>query len=126
METKSKGTISQPRLYIMDTKIFKNMDEYEDDTNVITKSDIKIQEPSMYRVLLHNDDYTPMEFVVDILESVFNMRNPHATQIMMDVHQKGIGVCGVYTYEIAETKVAIVTESARKEEYPLKCTMEQD
>ena len=109
----------------MGKKFFTNTDDYEDDTNVLTKSDVKIQEPSMYRVLLHNDDYTPMDFVVDILESVFNMKHPQATQIMMDVHQKGIGVCGFYTYEIAETKVAIVTESARKEEYPLKCTMEQ-
>jgi ATP-dependent Clp protease adaptor protein ClpS len=109
----------------MGKKIFKDTDEYDDETSVVTKSDVKIQEPSMYRVLLHNDDYTPMDFVVDILESVFSMKHPQATQIMMDVHQKGIGICGVYTYEIAETKVAIVTESARKEEHPLKCTMEQ-
>ena len=109
----------------MGKKISKDIEEYDEETNVITKSDVKIQEPSMYRVLLHNDDYTPMDFVVDILESVFNMKQSQATQIMMDVHQKGIGVCGVYTYEIAETKVAVVAESARKEEYPLKCTMEQ-
>lgn len=80
----------------------------------------------MYRVLLHNDDYTTMEFVVEILMVVFNKSVESATEIMLNVHRKGIGVCGVYTHEIAETKVETVSRLAQENGFPLKCTMEEE
>lgn len=85
----------------------------------------EVREPRRYKVLLHNDDYTTMEFVVFVLKVIFNKNEAEATHIMLTVHEKGIGVCGVYTSEIAETKVALVHKMARKEGYPLKCTMEE-
>lgn len=95
--------------------------------NVEFESGIKdeVREPRRYKVLLHNDDYTTMEFVVFVLKVVFNKNEAEATHIMLTVHEKGMGVCGVYTTEIAETKVALVHKMARKEGYPLKCTMEE-
>ena len=86
----------------------------------------KVKKPSMYNVLLINDDYTPMEFVVYILETVFNKKEEEATQIMLHVHQKGVGICGVYSYEVAETKVTQVMNFAKKNEHPLQCTLEKD
>ncbi|WP_291318621.1 ATP-dependent Clp protease adapter ClpS [Desulfonatronospira sp.] len=83
------------------------------------------KEPQRYKVLLHNDDYTTMEFVVHVLQKVFQKSESEAMQIMLNVHKNGTGVCGIYTGEIAETKVAMVTSMARKEGYPLKCTMEE-
>jgi ATP-dependent Clp protease adaptor protein ClpS len=80
----------------------------------------------MYKVLLFNDDYTPMEFVVYVLERFFNMSREEATRVMLHVHQKGVGVCGVFTYEVAETKVALVLDLARKNEHPLQCSMEKE
>jgi ATP-dependent Clp protease adaptor protein ClpS len=85
----------------------------------------KVKEPPFYKVLLHNDDYTSMEFVVLLLEKVFSKSTPEATRIMLNVHQQGIGVAGVYPKEIAETKVAIVHDLAQKNEYPLRCSMER-
>jgi ATP-dependent Clp protease adaptor protein ClpS len=85
----------------------------------------KLKEPPLYRVVLLNDDYTPMEFVVDILESVFGMERTRATQVMLEVHTKGKGVCGVYNFEIAETKVAQVMGIAKQHQHPLLCTMEE-
>lgn len=85
----------------------------------------RLQEPPRYRVVLLNDDYTPMEFVVDILVTVFGMERTRATQVMLEVHTKGKGVCGVYNYEIAETKVAQVMGLARQHQHPLLCTMEE-
>ncbi len=85
----------------------------------------KIKEPPMYRVVLINDDYTPMEFVVDILQSIFGMERTQATQVMLEVHTKGKGVCGVYNFEIAETKVAQVMGIAKQHQHPLLCTMEE-
>ena len=85
----------------------------------------KVKRPPLYRVVLINDDYTPMEFVVDILESVFGMERTRATQVMLEVHTKGKGVCGVYNYEIAETKVAQVMGIAKQLQHPLLCTMEE-
>ena len=85
----------------------------------------KIKQPPLYRVVLINDDFTPMEFVVEILESVFGMERTRATQVMLEVHTKGKGVCGVYSYEIAETKVAQVTSIAQQQQHPLLCTMEE-
>ena len=85
----------------------------------------KVKQPPLYRVVLINDDYTPMEFVVDILESVFGMERTRATQVMLEVHTKGKGVCGLYNFEIAETKVAQVMSLARQHQHPLLCTMEE-
>src|SRR6056297_2768327 len=85
----------------------------------------ELREPTRYKVLLHNDDYTSMEFVVYVLKSVFSKSEAEAIQIMLNVHRKGTGVCGVYTAEVAETKVALVRQLAKKEGNPLKCTMEE-
>lgn len=85
----------------------------------------KLKRPPLYRVILVNDDYTPMEFVVEILQTVFAMERTKATRVMLEVHTKGKGVCGVYTYEIAETKVAQVTSIAQQQQHPLLCTMEE-
>ncbi|MDD5757500.1 MAG: ATP-dependent Clp protease adapter ClpS [Desulfobulbaceae bacterium] len=84
-----------------------------------------VHEPSRFKVLLHNDDYTTMDFVVLILQSVFNKDMETATEIMLNVHKKGIGVAGIYSRDVAETKVAVVQELSRKNEHPLKCTMEE-
>lgn len=84
-----------------------------------------LKRPPLYRVILLNDDYTPMEFVVQVLQKVFSMDRNTATRIMLEVHTKGKGVCGVYTYEIAETKVAQVTGMAQQHQHPLLCTMEE-
>jgi ATP-dependent Clp protease adaptor protein ClpS len=92
---------------------------------VVTDDKTQVKEPSLYKVLLHNDDYTSMEFVVLLLEKVFNKSTAEATRIMLNVHQQGIGVAGVYHKEIAETKVAIVHDLAQKNEYPLRCSMEK-
>jgi ATP-dependent Clp protease adaptor protein ClpS len=91
-----------------------------------TKAKPKVKKPSMYRVLILNDDYTPMEFVVYVLERYFNKSREQATMIMLHVHQHGVGVCGVFSYEVAETKVAQVLDLARRNEHPLQCTMEKD
>lgn len=85
----------------------------------------KLKRPPFYKVVLQNDDYTPMEFVVEVLQSIFRMERNKATQIMLHVHTRGKGVAGVFTYEIAETKVAQVTEYARKHQHPLLCTLEE-
>ena len=85
----------------------------------------EIKLPPMYRVILLNDDYTPMDFVIEILRTFFGMNHDRATQVMLHVHTKGKGVCGVFTFEIAETKVALVNECSRQSEHPLKCTMEK-
>jgi ATP-dependent Clp protease adaptor protein ClpS len=85
----------------------------------------KLKKPPLYRVVLLNDDYTPMEFVVEVLELVFAMDRPKATRVMLEVHTKGKGVCGVFTYEIAETKVAQVSSYAEQHQHPLLCTMEE-
>jgi ATP-dependent Clp protease adaptor protein ClpS len=85
----------------------------------------KVKPPPLYRVVLINDDFTPMEFVVDILESVFGMERTRATQVMLEVHTKGKGICGVFNYEIAETKVAQVMSIANQHQHPLLCAMEE-
>jgi ATP-dependent Clp protease adaptor protein ClpS len=92
---------------------------------VITKTKTQTKKPSLYRVLLLNDDYTPMEFVVHVLERFFNKDREGATRIMLHVHHHGIGECGVYTYEVAETKVTQVMDFARKHQHPLQCVMEK-
>ena len=95
-------------------------------TGVVVKSKTKTKRPSMYKVLMLNDDYTPMEFVVHVLESFFHKSREEATRIMLHVHRRGLGVCGVYTYEVAETKVAQVVDFARRHEHPLQLTLEKE
>ena len=95
-------------------------------TGLAVKPRPKTKKPSMYKVLMLNDDYTPMEFVVHVLERFFGMGQEHATQIMLHVHQRGVGVCGVFTYEVAETKVTQVMDLARQHQHPLQCTIEKD
>jgi len=85
----------------------------------------ELKEPQRYKVLMHNDDYTTMEFVVHVLREVFHKNEAEAVQIMLNIHKNGMGVCGVYTGEVAETKVALVRRMAKKEGFPLKCTMEE-
>lgn len=92
---------------------------------VITQTRPQTKRPNLYRVLLLNDDYTPMEFVVHVLQRFFNKNADEATRIMLHVHQHGVGECGVYTYEIAETKVTLVMDFARKHQHPLQCVMEK-
>tara|TARA_R110000824_G_scaffold399843_1_gene605960 strand:+ start:50302 stop:50634 length:333 start_codon:yes stop_codon:yes gene_type:complete len=100
----------------------------DDDLNigVVTKTKPKTKKPSLYKVLLLNDDYTPMEFVVLVLEQFFNKGREDATRIMLHVHQHGVGLCGLYTYEVAETKVTQVMDFARQHQHPLQCTMERE
>lgn len=98
----------------------------DDQIGVVTQTRVKTKKPSLYRVMLLNDDYTPMEFVVFILERFFNKSPEQATRIMLHVHQKGVGLCGVYTYEVAETKVAQVLDLAQRNEHPLQCIMEKE
>ncbi len=95
------------------------------DTGTITKTKPKTQRPNLYRVLLLNDDYTPMEFVVLVLQDIFNKTREDAMQIMLHVHNKGVGECGIYPYEVAETKVTRVMDTARKNQHPLQCVMEK-
>ncbi len=85
----------------------------------------KVKRPPLYQVVLLNDDFTPMEFVVDILQSIFGMQRTRATQVMLEVHTKGKGICGVFNFEIAETKVAQVMGVAQQQQHPLLCTMEK-
>ncbi|MEG9862002.1 MAG: ATP-dependent Clp protease adapter ClpS [Parvularculales bacterium] len=94
--------------------------------DVLTKTRTRTKKPSLYRVLLLNDDYTPMEFVVFILEKFFSKNHEEAMRIMLHVHQSGIGVCGLYTYEVAEAKVMEVMDFSRQNEHPLQCTMEKE
>jgi ATP-dependent Clp protease adaptor protein ClpS len=119
----------------MQTRRFTLMagdDKEPDDGNTTTHTDVAVkpklstQKPSMYKVLLLNDDYTPMEFVIQILETFFNKNREEATRIMLHVHRRGVGLCGVYTYEVAETKVSQVMAAARQAQHPLQCTMEKE
>lgn len=104
------------------------IDEFQHGGAVIeeTESKTKLERPPLYKVLLHNDDFTPMEFVVFILQTIFNHRENDAIRLMLDVHRKGIGLAGIYTFEVAEMKVDKVTSLAQTNEFPLLCTMEED
>ena len=97
----------------------------DDDTLLLARTRPKLKKPPLFRVVLLNDDYTPMEFVVEILEMIFGMDRSQATRVMLEVHTKGKGVCGVFTYEIAETKVAQVCSFADQHQHPLLCTLEE-
>ncbi|MCP5433700.1 MAG: ATP-dependent Clp protease adapter ClpS [Alphaproteobacteria bacterium] len=95
-------------------------------TGLVTKTKPKTKRPSLYKVLMLNDDYTPMEFVVHVLQQFFNKNREDATRIMFQVHNNGVGLCGLYTYEVAETKVTNVMDFARRHQHPLKCTIEKE
>ena len=95
------------------------------DMGVVVQTKPKTKKPAMYKVIMLNDDYTPMEFVILVLERFFNKGEQAATRIMLHVHQKGVGVCGVFTYEVAETKVQQVMDLAQKHQHPLQCTLEK-
>ncbi len=103
----------------------KPKDRKESGTGLATKTKPKTKKPDLYRVLLLNDDFTPMEFVIHVLERFFRKTPEQATQIMLHVHNNGVGECGVYTYEVAETKVTQVMDFARKNQHPLQCVMEK-
>lgn len=103
-----------------------NPNSPDEQTGILLKTRPKTKKPAMYKVLILNDDYTPMEFVVLVIEKFFNKNRQEATDIMLHVHRRGVGVCGIFTYEIAETKVALVMDFARQNEQPLQCTMEKE
>lgn len=102
-----------------------NNDDAPPTTGVAVQSRVRAKKPSLYKVIMVNDDYTPMEFVIMVLERFFNKNQEQATQIMLHVHQKGVGVCGVFTYEVAETKVTQVMDMAKEHQHPLQCTLEK-
>ena len=95
-------------------------------SGIVTRTRAKTKKPSLYKVLLLNDDYTPMEFVVHILEKFFAKSREDAEEVMLHVHRHGVGICGVFTFEVAETKVAQVIEFSRRHQHPLQCTMEKE
>jgi ATP-dependent Clp protease adaptor protein ClpS len=95
-------------------------------SGIVTRTRAKTKKPSLYKVLLLNDDYTPMEFVVHILEKFFAKNREDAVEVMLHVHRHGVGICGVFTFEVAETKVAQVIEFSRRHQHPLQCTMEKE
>jgi len=109
-----------------DEKNNGNGDDGRSNTGVVIKTRPKVKKPSLYKVLMLNDDYTPMEFVVHVLERYFGKNAEEATRIMLHVHQKGVGICGVFTFEVAETKVNQVMDLARKNQHPLQCTLEKE
>ena len=102
----------------------KTDNHFEDDL-AVQEAKPKLKRPPLYKVILINDDYTPMDFVVHVLESFFSIDRENATRIMLDVHNHGKGVCGIFTHEIAETKVTLVNEYSRENQHPLLCTLEQ-
>jgi ATP-dependent Clp protease adaptor protein ClpS len=122
-ESRSEIARQEPRLADDDRK--RRGESGQPGNAVITKTRPQTKRPNMYRVLLLNDDYTPMEFVVHVLERFFNKDRESATRIMLHVHQNGIGECGIFTYEVAETKVTQVMDFARKHQHPLQCVMEK-
>ena len=103
----------------------KDADDSDTQTGVATKTRAKPKKPSQYKVLLLNDDYTPMEFVVIVLKRFFRMDMEEATRVMLHVHQRGVGVCGIFPYEVAETKVNQVMDFAKQNQHPLQCTLEK-
>ena len=101
-------------------------DDGDPTIGVVVKPKPKTRKPSMYKVVMLNDDYTPMEFVVHVLERFFAMTTEQATEVMLSVHRRGVGICGVFPYEVAETKVTQVMDFARQHQHPLQCTLEKD
>ena len=132
MELWEKNTIMTPRLSGTGAGTGAGAGDNEPEegderqTGLLLKTRPRTRKPSMYKVLLLNDDYTPMEFVIVVLERFFNKSRQEATDIMLAVHRHGVGLCGVYTHEVAETKVGQVMDFARANELPLQCTMEKE
>ena len=126
----TRGFAGKPEYGLAMSEREKQPDDPNNDdgttSNVAIQTRTKTKRPSMYKVLMLNDDYTPMEFVVHVLERFFSKSREEATQVMLHVHRRGVGVCGVYTYEVAETKVNQVTEFARRNQHPLRCTLEKE
>ena len=116
--------VAAPPPAMSDTNKTNNPDS--PNVGVVVKTRPRTRKPAMYKVLMLNDDYTPMEFVVHVLERFFQKSRDEATRIMLHVHKRGVGVCGVYTYEVAETKVTQVMDLARQNQHPLQCTIEKD
>jgi ATP-dependent Clp protease adaptor protein ClpS len=104
----------------------KSDDDGGTGTGIVVKTRPKTKKPALYKVLMLNDDYTPMEFVVHVLERFFSKSRQAATQIMLHVHRRGVGICGVYTFEVAETKVNQVIDYSRRHQHPLQCTLEKE
>ncbi|WP_354624729.1 ATP-dependent Clp protease adapter ClpS [Psychromonas sp. MME2] len=104
----------------------KNSTKTGHESATIERSKTELVPPSKYNVLLHNDDYTPMDFVIEVLQRFFRLNHEKATEVMLNVHYKGVGVCGIFTAEIAETKVAQVSRYAQQNEHPLRCSMEKE
>jgi ATP-dependent Clp protease adaptor protein ClpS len=104
---------------------FNPDDDLDHQADTLLKPKPKAKKPRMYKVILLNDDYTPMDFVIEVLQKFFNKNQDEATEIMLHIHRRGIGICGVFSYEIAETKVMQVMDFARENEQPLQCTMEK-
>ncbi|MFT7052731.1 MAG: ATP-dependent Clp protease adaptor protein ClpS [Psychromonas sp.] len=104
----------------------KKTPKTDNESNTIEKIETKLRPPSMYNVLLHNDDYTPMDFVINVLQRFFRLDNQQATEVMLNVHYKDVGICGTFSAEIAETKVMQVMNYARQNEHPLRCSMEKE
>lgn len=115
----------EPSIPPISMAVRKDGDENGTGLGVATRTRTRTKQPSLYKVLMLNDDYTPMEFVVLCLQRFFRMSLEDATRVMLHVHQKGVGVCGIFTYEVAETKVSQVTDFARENQHPLQCTMEK-
>ena len=104
----------------------KNSPQTGNESTTLEYQETKLVPPSQYNVMLHNDDYTPMDFVIDILQRFFRLEHEAATEVMLNVHYKGVGICGIFNAEVAETKVMQVTNYAKESEHPLKCTMEKE
>jgi ATP-dependent Clp protease adaptor protein ClpS len=104
----------------------KNPPQTDNESATIERIETKLVPPSMYNVLLHNDDYTPMDFVIDVLQRFFRLNNEKATEVMLNVHYKEVGICGTFSAEIAETKVMQVMNYAKQNEHPLRCSMEKE
>jgi ATP-dependent Clp protease adaptor protein ClpS len=111
---------------IMSDKEPNRTDDGDPTIGVVVKPKPKTRKPSMYKVVMLNDDYTPMEFVVHVLERFFGKNHEESVQIMLHVHQRGVGICGVFTYEVAETKVTQVMDLAQQHQHPLQCTLEKE
>jgi ATP-dependent Clp protease adaptor protein ClpS len=122
-ERKSKTSLIRHGFTMSDNEKRGNDDH---SANIVVKTRPKTRKPSLYKVLMLNDDYTPMEFVVHILERFFGKNREEAEQIMLHVHRRGVGICGVFTYEVAETKVTQVMDFARQHQHPLQCTLEKE
>lgn len=121
MSVRANKLIKRPN---SDLTVMGNKEQDSDDGLLVQDAKPKLKRPPLYKVVLLNDDYTPMEFVVEVLETFFSMTRENATRIMMEVHTRGKGICGVYTHDVAETKVTLVNNFSRENQHPLMCTKE--